>query len=215
MHRCDTFGNCLPRYQFQIIVRLSNVQSVRQRISERFHVLVLTIKYTCQRTQQMTPKADSSSAKGGSSSIPAPESPWRKRRRLQRQVQDSSPPFVGYGTRRDQQEFVNGLANSQSAWKDEHARHRFARRDSFIGEVRHGGAVVGQHDAFSFGCPRKNRGIIGTHQSHILNADEIQVGLAACQATHDFTLEVLICQEPQHGPSLHLRTGEQASPDVT
>ena len=77
-------------------------------------------------------------------------------------MEDATRAFSRFRAPGDQQEFVDSLADSQSARNDEHAGHEVARSQPLIGEAGHGGTVMGQHDAFSSRRPGKDAWIIGT-----------------------------------------------------
>jgi hypothetical protein len=65
----------------------------------------------------------------------------------------SAAPFCLLGARNHQQDLLNGPANRKPVIQDENAGHLLSCGYSFIGIVRHGGAIVGQDNAVFVGSP--------------------------------------------------------------
>jgi hypothetical protein len=87
----------------------------------------------------------------------------------------------------------------QAELKD--ARHRFARVNPLVGEGREGGDVVGEQDSLMLGGPLENAWVIGARETDILDANQIDAGLAEPDASNDVIVEVLIGEQADHAES--------------
>ena len=80
---------------------------------------------------------------------------------------------------------------------DEYPWHRLAFRYSVQSETGYGAPIVSEQDPSLFGCPLKNRPIVGLPQPYVLDADQVDGRQSPNQPAHDVIIEILVTQQPE------------------
>ena len=90
------------------------------------------------------------------------------------------------------------LADAVS-WRDlENTRHWTTGGDTVICVLGQCGHVMRNDDPPLNRGPFENGRIVSAREADVLNADNIDVGVAAEQSSYDVAVEVLVCGKSQH-----------------
>lgn len=98
----------------------------------------------------------------------------------------------------EKEDVLNGLGNGERPANCENAGHGKTRNDPIVGEPHEGVDVVGEENTIFIGRPGQDFQVIASSETSILDTEDVQLGVAAPEATKDLVVEVLVCGEPEH-----------------
>jgi hypothetical protein len=113
-------------------------------------------------------------------------------------MEHATLPFAVLAALSDHEDRLDRFRQGHRVGDANDARHRKSGSDPFPGKVRNGCLVVREQEPALLRCPSQHRRVIGTSQTNLLDAHNVEVGLPEEKPSNDRPVEVLIRKEGEH-----------------